>query len=86
MVAARSVVAQRTLKGGSTGKKLTPPPEPEIFVQGVELTPAQAMTVRVCLEVAQFDCGEDQLGKAIQRNYKARAYEVLALMHGPLKV
>lgn len=49
--------------------------EPEIFVQGTQLTTAQAMTVRVCLELSRGLSGASL--KALD--------EVLALMRGPVK-
>lgn len=55
-------------------------PEPEIIINGVTLTSAQAMTVRVALSAADWDCGNDDLGKQLSEGYKARAREVFAIM------
>lgn len=55
-------------------------PEPEILINGVQLTSAQAMTVRVALSAADWDCGNDDLGKQLSEGYKARAREVFAIM------
>lgn len=55
-------------------------PEPAITINGVRLTGAQAMTVRVALSAADWDCGDDQMGKQLSEGYKARAREVFAIM------
>jgi hypothetical protein len=55
-------------------------PEPEIVINGVKLTSAQAMTVRVALSAADWDCGTDDLSKQLSENYRARAREVFEIM------
>lgn len=60
-------------------------PEPEIIINGVKLTSAQAMTVRVALSAADWDCGTDDLGRQISEGYRARAREVFAIMRSALR-
>jgi hypothetical protein len=55
-------------------------PEPDIVINGVRLTMAQSMTVRVALSAADWDCGDDTMGKQLSEGYKARAREVFAIM------
>jgi hypothetical protein len=55
-------------------------PEPDIVINGVRLTSAQAMTIRVALSAADWDCGDDTMGKQLSDGYKARAREVFAIM------
>jgi hypothetical protein len=54
--------------------------EPEIIINGVRLTEGQAMTLRVALSMAEWDCGEDDLGKQMTDGYKARTSEIFSLM------
>jgi hypothetical protein len=55
-------------------------PEPEIVINGVKLTSAQAMTVRVALSAADWDCGADELSQQLSAGYRARAREVFEIM------
>jgi hypothetical protein len=54
--------------------------EPKITINGVELTEAQALTVRVAISGWDWDCGEDEVGKAMSKAYRARAREILKIM------
>jgi hypothetical protein len=61
--------------------------EATIFVNGVRLTDAQSMTVRVALnnlisEMRSEGLGDDQIGRDIASGYIARGGEVLGLIHG----
>ena len=64
------------------------PSEPRITVNGVPLTEAQAMTVRVALNHFSVDMDEpgalggDEHGKAMSVLYRKRAGEVLDMMTG----
>jgi hypothetical protein len=64
-------------------------PEPRITINGVQLTSAQAMTVRVAVTSLLMEMGEpDALGgteveRGIAAGYRARATEVVALMRSP---
>lgn len=58
--------------------------EAQIVVNGVTLTTGQAMAVRcgLCeLMVSTTDPGTDEHGVAMSKAYRARALEVLTLMH-----
>lgn len=57
--------------------------EPEIIINGVTLTPGQAMTLRVALTSADWDCGDDEHGVRMRQAYTARAREVLDVMLTP---
>ena len=54
--------------------------EPNIIINGIQLTTAQAMTVRVALSGCRWDCGDDKHGIALRKAYEARTREVLAIM------
>lgn len=56
--------------------------EPEITINGVQLTVAQAMTVRVAVSSFEPDCGDDEHGVAMTRAYQERAREVFRIMLG----
>jgi hypothetical protein len=62
--------------------------EPTITINGVALTPPQAMTVRVAVTSYVKDMnepgalGEDNLGEALRTGYLHRGREVLNLMIG----
>jgi hypothetical protein len=56
------------------------PPEPHIVINGQELTEAQAMTVRVALQVFAVSVGEDPRYGETGRNYLARITEINRLM------
>lgn len=63
-------------------------PEPKITVNGVPLTEAQAMAMRVAVAHFSMDLsanglGEDETGKAIAAGYLARIVEVNKLMFDP---
>jgi hypothetical protein len=55
-------------------------PEPTIVINGTELTSAQAMTVRVALSAADWDCGADELSQQLSAGYRARAREIFEIM------
>ncbi|HUR93069.1 MAG TPA: hypothetical protein VMY76_00705 [Gemmatimonadales bacterium] len=65
--------------------------EPKITINGVQLTGAQAMTVRVAvtslmLEMRQPDAlGAGDVNRGIANGYRDRATEVLAIMQRPPK-
>lgn len=59
--------------------------EPCIIINGVELTPAQAMTVRVGLSLADFYCGDDDFGRQMHNQYLKRAQEVFDIMKLSIK-
>lgn len=59
--------------------------EPTIIINGVTLTSAQAMTVRVALGSFSMDMnadglGDDKHGKAMTAGYKARLAEIFEVM------
>jgi hypothetical protein len=51
-----------------------------VTINGVELTPAQSMTLRVALSVWDASCGDDKLGKSLQAAYLRRTTEILKVM------
>jgi hypothetical protein len=57
-------------------------PEPTITINGVRLTEAQAMTVRVAVNNLAIDLthdnplGNDEIGKSIADGYQARIHEI----------
>lgn len=61
--------------------------EPTITLNGVTLSPAQAMTMRVALQdflmslSAQDALGDDEHGHAMRGGYLARGREINAIMH-----
>jgi hypothetical protein len=61
--------------------------EPTITIEGVQLTPAQAMAVRVAVgsfssELAELGAlGVDVHGEKMRVGYRRRLAEVLTLMH-----
>jgi hypothetical protein len=62
--------------------------EPEITINGVRLTTAQAMTVRVALGSFMFDLqgeglGDDDHGRAMRDGYLTASRAIFALMHSP---
>jgi len=61
--------------------------EPIIIINGVKLTPAQAMTVRVSINNFVFDLqdstlGEDEHGKAMSAAYLERVGEINGIIEG----
>jgi len=56
--------------------------EPDITINGVKLTVAQSMTVRVALCGMDWDCGTDAFGKRMAENYRARTQEIFDIMTG----
>ncbi len=56
--------------------------EPEIVINGVTLTTAQAMTVRVALSTFDPDCGDDEHGAAMTKAYIEHARVVFRIMLG----
>jgi hypothetical protein len=56
--------------------------EPEIIINGVHLTNAQAMAVRVAISSFDVDCGDDEHGLAMSKAYAARLNEVFRIMIG----
>jgi hypothetical protein len=63
--------------------------EADITIEGVRLTLAQSMTVRVAVSSYMMDMrmdglGDDETGKAIAAGYIARGNEVLELIHKEL--
>jgi hypothetical protein len=60
-------------------------PEPKITVNGEELTPGQAMTLRVALtkfvaDMRDEGLGDDEMGKHLAKGYIERGNEVLQFM------
>lgn len=60
--------------------------EPEIIINGIRLTDAQAMAVRVAVSSFDVDCGDDEHGRAMNKAYTARLNEVFRLMIGKAPV
>ncbi len=56
--------------------------EPDIIINGVQLTAAQAMAVRVAVSSFDVDCGDDEHGIAMNKAYEARINEVFRIMLG----
>lgn len=56
--------------------------EPEIIINGVKLTDAQAMTVRVAVSSFSPECGDDGHGAAMERAYNDRLNEIYRIMFG----
>lgn len=56
--------------------------EPEITINGVQLTTAQAMAVRVAISSFDMDCGDDEHGRAMSKAYADRLNEVFRIMIG----
>jgi hypothetical protein len=61
------------------------PSEPSISINGVALTTAQAMTVRVALgsftmSLQTDGLGDDEHGKAMTKNYLTAIRDIIALM------
>lgn len=54
--------------------------EATIMVNGVQLTEAQALAVRVALNTFNPDAGDDEHGKALAAAYRERIAEVLNLI------
>lgn len=57
--------------------------EPDIYINGRQLTVGQAMTVRVAVSLmAQIDLsmGDDEHGKRMANGYTARLTEIIDLM------
>jgi len=64
------------------------PPEPDITINGVALTEAQALTVRVALSSFLLQLGDLEWSRQLGRvadGYRARAREVEALMLSTLR-
>lgn len=63
-------------------------PEPQITINGVALTQAQAMAVRVAITSYHSEMcnptalGEDATGRGITKGYHTRLSEVLSLIFG----
>lgn len=55
--------------------------EPEITINGVRLTDAQAMAIRVAIASFDTDCGNDEHGRAMTRAYTDRLNEVFRIMN-----
>jgi hypothetical protein len=60
---------------------LMDPPEPSIMINGHELTEAQAMTVRVALQIFVISITGDPRYGETERNYIARIAEINAFMN-----
>jgi len=56
--------------------------EPEIIINGVRLTDAQAMAIRVAISSFDPDCGDDEHGLAMRKAYVDRLNEVFRIMTG----
>lgn len=61
------------------------PNEPHMTINGVELSPAQAMTVRVALfsyamELADGLLGDDEHGASLSKGYTTAINQITALM------
>jgi hypothetical protein len=56
--------------------------EPDIIINGVQLTTAQAMTLRVAISgpLIDWDCGDDEHGKFMTAAYTRCAQEIFKLM------
>jgi len=54
--------------------------EARVIINGVELTPAQSMTLRVGLSLADFYCGDDEFGHTMHDLYLKRVQEIFELM------
>lgn len=59
--------------------------EPEIIINGINVGPACAMTIRVAIEVFATDLiknglGDDEHGIAMVKNYKARIDDIRKAM------
>jgi hypothetical protein len=54
--------------------------EPTIIINGVQLTTAQAMTLRVAISGFNPDCGNDEHWKFMTAAYRARQLEIFKLM------
>lgn len=61
---------------------MSTPQEPEITINGVQLTSAQAMAVRIAVSSFDADCGDDKHGKVMAAAYEARLNEVFRIMIG----
>lgn len=57
--------------------------EPDIIINGITLTDAQAMAVRVAISAFAPDCGDDEHGVAMNRLYRERLREVFRIMVRP---
>lgn len=57
--------------------------EPDIIINGRQLTKAQAMVVRVAVSCFDPDCGNDDPGMAISKAYHSRMIEVFMMMLRP---
>lgn len=62
-------------------------PEPLVSINGVQLTSAQTVALRVAVsnyltDLQDTDLGDDPHGKAVTKLYLARLQEVIELMHG----
>jgi hypothetical protein len=53
-----------------------------IVINGVMLSPAQAMTIGAALGDIDWDerCGDDEIGRRLAQAYRAKAEELLALI------
>jgi len=60
--------------------------EPEIIINGARLTDAQAMAIRVAISSFDYDCGDDDHGRAMTKAYTDRLNEVLRIMIGKAAV
>lgn len=57
--------------------------EATIIINGWHLSEAEAMTLRVALASANFDCGDDRDGREMAGNYRRHAARIMALVVGP---
>ena len=62
------------------------PREAKIEINGVRLTQAQSMTLRVAIECFQHELlieklGDDEMGQRMQKAYSERAVEITNLIH-----
>jgi len=56
--------------------------EPDITINGIRLTEAQAMLVRVAVSSFDPDCGDDEHGSLMTKAYTGRMREVFLMMVG----
>ena len=59
--------------------------EPDITINGVQLTSAQSMAVRVAISSFDADCGDDFESKMMAKAYGDRLKEVFRIMMVPIK-
>jgi hypothetical protein len=58
------------------------PPEPEVVINGVELSEGEALTLRVALETFALQLSDEEfcteLGEQLSKNYRARLQDIRA--------